>query len=222
MGRCRRTARHALGPRHTTRHVHPRPRDCDCAARTEDLDPHRSNADRVPDGLQLEERRDLVEALRVGLPWTTRFTLSAAARSSSARPSVRLAPVRSIALTSMCEASHGASSVRWPVRMLTTPPGSRSSRAPRRARPRRADSASDASATTALPPTSAGAIRETRPSSGGSSARRRDDAGRLRHREVEVRARDRVRPTEHLRQLVGEPGVPDPTIDRPLDLVARP
>ena len=70
----------------------------------------------------------------------------------------------------------------------------RTSRAPRRARPRRAAASRRRPTTTALPPTSAGASRETSPSSGGSSgASDGDDAGRLGHREVEVRAGDRVR-----------------------------
>src|SRR3954452_6038053 len=56
-----------------------------------------------------------------GSPRTTRFTLSAAAISRSARnPS---APVRSMAFTSMWLASQGASSARRPVSRFTTPPG---------------------------------------------------------------------------------------------------
>jgi len=52
---------------------------------------------------------------------TTRLTFSAASRSRSARaPS---APVTSIAFTSMCPASHGASSSRCPVRTFTEPAG---------------------------------------------------------------------------------------------------
>ena len=46
----------------------------------------------------------------------------------------------------------------------------------------------------------------------------RDDAGRLRDGEVEVRPGDRVRAAEHLRQLVGPAGVPDDPIDRAFDL----
>ena len=41
-----------------------------------------------------------------------------------------------------------------------------------------------------------------------------DDAGRLRDREVEVRAGDGVRPAEHLGELVGPARVPDEAIDR--------
>ena len=48
---------------------------------------------------------------------------------------------------------------------------------------------------------------------------RRDDAGRLRDREVEVRTSDGVRPAQHLRELVGEAGVPDPTVDRTVHFV---
>src|SRR3954452_12118846 len=40
-----------------------------------------------------------------------------------------------------------------------------------------------------------------------------DDTGRLGKREVEVRPRDRIRRTEHLRELVGPAGVPDKTVD---------
>ena len=45
------------------------------------------------------------------------------------------------------------------------------------------------------------------------------DPGRLRHREVEVRARDRVRRPDHLGELVGPAGVPDDAVDRALDLL---
>jgi hypothetical protein len=45
-----------------------------------------------------------------------------------------------------------------------------------------------------------------------------DDAGRLWHREVEVRAGDGVRRAEHLRELVRPPRVPDPGVDRGVDL----
>src|SRR5262249_48923239 len=96
-----------------------RPRDGDGPTGAEDLDLQ------VPIGCQTvfssrnaEISYSLCES---GEPMTTRFTLSAAALSRSARrPS---APVRSIAFTSMCEASHGAISARWPVNRFTTPPG---------------------------------------------------------------------------------------------------
>ena len=146
------------------------------------------------------------------------MTLSAAARSRSVRrPS---APVRSIALTSMCEASHGASSDRWPVSRLTMPPG----------RSLVASASASSIAASGL------RLRGDRDDRVAADERRRDprdepeqrrllrrddgdDAGRLRHGEVEVRPGHGVRTAEHLRQLVGEPGVPDPTVDRALDLV---
>ena len=174
----------------------------------------------MPDGLQLEERRDLVQALRVGRAVDDPLdVLGRRPRSRSARrPS---APVRSIAFTSMCDASHGASSARRPVSRLTTPPGRSLVASTSASSIAASGPVSDAIATTVLPPTSAGASRETRPSSGGSSgAIDRDDAGRLGHGEVEVRPRDRVRRAEHLRELVGEARVPDPAVDRALDLVA--
>src|SRR6478752_6228111 len=78
----------------------------------------------------------------------------------------------SMALTSMCPASHGASSLLKPVRMFTTPPG-RSEVASASASSTAASGLdSDVTATTVLPPTIAGAIRETSPSSGGASGAR--------------------------------------------------
>ena len=53
---------------------------------------------------------------------STRFTVSAAARSRSTAMSSG-APARSSPSTSACAASHGPSSVTRPVRRLTTPPG---------------------------------------------------------------------------------------------------
>src|SRR4051794_7913868 len=102
-----------------------------------------------------------------GVPRTTRFTFSAAATSRSARsPS---APVRSIAFTSMWAASHGASSARCPVSRLTTPPGTSLVAIASASSIAASGCVSEPSATTALPPVSAGASRETSPSSGGSS-----------------------------------------------------
>src|SRR5581483_5534336 len=66
-------------------------------------------------------------------------------------------------------ASQGASSARGPVRMLTTPPGTSLVASASASSIAASGCVSDASATTALPPTSAGATRETSPSSGGSS-----------------------------------------------------
>ena len=106
----------------------------------------------------------------VAAPLTTRLTLSAAARSSSgARPS---APVTSIAFTSMCAASHGASSARWPVRMLTTPPGTSEVASASASSIAASGCCSEATTTAALPPTIAGASLETSPSSAGSSGAR--------------------------------------------------
>src|SRR5438128_9245754 len=100
-------------------------------------------------------------------PWTTRLTFAAAARSSSgASPS---AVPRSIALTSMCDASQGASSERWPVRMLTAPPGTSDVASASASSIAASGCVSDATATTAFPPVIAGTTRETIPSSGGSS-----------------------------------------------------
>jgi hypothetical protein len=70
-----------------------------------------------------------------------------------------------------------------------------------------------------LPPVSAGDPRdeaEQRRIVGRDDC---DDAGRFRDREVEVRPCDGVRRAEHLRELVGEPGVPDPAIDRAMHFV---
>src|SRR5579884_3833073 len=112
------------------------------------------------------------EAISQGLctsarPRTTRFTLSAARRSSSgASPS---APQRSIALTSMCDARTGASSAGSPVRRLTTPPGTSLVASASASSIAASGRVSDATATTAFPPTSGGRSRVTSPSNGGSS-----------------------------------------------------
>ena len=155
---------------------------------------------RVPDGLQLEEGGDLPRALRVGtaaddaLDVVGREPLELGASPLGAgevdrvHVHVRGEPRRELGAVAGEQVDDAAGHVA-------------ASRAPRRARSPRAGCVSDATATTAFPPTSAGASRETRPSSGGSSgASDRDDAGRLRHREVEVRAGDRVRAAEHLRR----------------------
>src|SRR5438067_3064174 len=103
-------------------------------------------------------------------PWTTRLTFCAAARSSSGRsPS---AAARSIAFTSMCAASQGASSARWPVSRLTTPPGTSEVAIASASSIAASGCVSEATAMTAFPPVSAGTTRETRPSSGGSSGAR--------------------------------------------------
>src|SRR6185437_8512025 len=100
-----------------------------------------------------------------GFPWTTRFTLSAAARSRSAEPPS--APVTSMALTSMCEASHGASSSRRPVSRLTAPPGTSEVASASASSIAASGCVSEATATTTFPPVSAGSTRETSPRSGG-------------------------------------------------------
>ena len=79
-------------------------------------------ADRVPDGLQLEERPRSPTGSGSPARRGRRASRSRPPRARARRASPS-APVRSIAFTSMCEASHGASSARWPVRRLTTPPG---------------------------------------------------------------------------------------------------
>ncbi len=95
---------------------------------------------------------------------TTRLRFSAAARSRSVT-ALGGAPQRSIAFTSMCDASHGASSAALPVSMFTTPAGrsdvaSTSVRVIAGMGPRSA-----ATTTHVLPLTIAGATTETRPSS---------------------------------------------------------
>src|SRR5438132_9273211 len=69
----------------------------------------------------------------------------------------------------MCAASQGSSSLRWPLMMFTTPAGT-SLVANTSARVSAASGcASAASATTTLPPHSAGASRRTSPESGACS-----------------------------------------------------
>ena len=123
---------------------------------------------------------------------TTRLTFSAAVRSSSVvSPSM---PVRSIAFTSMCPASHGASSSAKPVSTLTAPAG------------KSEVASASASSTAATGWCSCGddhhgvAADERREHPRDEPEKRRlgrgedrDDPGRLRDREVEVRAGDRVR-----------------------------
>jgi hypothetical protein len=105
----------------------------------------------------------------VGPGRSTLLRLSAAALSHSTASSCG-APARSMALTSRCDASHGVSSARRPVRMFTTPPG-RSEVASTSARVMAGSGAgSDATTTAVLPDTIAGAITETRPSSAESGA----------------------------------------------------
>ena len=147
----------------------------------------------------------------------TRLTLSAAAISRSRR-SDAAAPVRSMALTSRCAASHGASSAVRPVSTLTTPPG-------------RSEVASTSLSDTAGSGRSCGghddggvAGRDHRgehrhePEQGGVLRREHaDHAGRLGQREREVRPGDRVRAARDLRVLVRPAGVVDPAVDRLVD-----
>ena len=150
---------------------------------------------------------------------TTRFTFSAAARSSSTvGPSI---PVRSIALTSMWPASQGASSSGKPVRMFTVPSG-------------KSEVASASASSTAATGMRRGCDRHDRVSpdqcreqSGDETEKwrlrrgeDRDDARRLGNREVEVRPGYGVRAAEHLGELVCPSRVPDRAVDRRLDLVA--
>src|SRR5439155_10894 len=103
-------------------------------------------------------------------PWTTRFTFSAASSSSSGTcPSP---PETSSAFTSICDASTGPSSSRLPVRMLTTPPGTSAVASTSASSTAASGCCSEATTTTELPPTIAGATRETSPSSAGSGGAR--------------------------------------------------
>src|SRR5215470_7402903 len=101
----------------------------------------------------------------------TRLTFPAARRSSSARPSAG-APVRSIAFTSMCAASTGASSASRPVRMFTTPPGTSEVASTSASVTAGSGAGSLATTTAVLPVATTGASTLTRPSrldSGGAS-----------------------------------------------------
>src|SRR5690606_4191098 len=100
----------------------------------------------------------------------TRLRFSAASCSQRSARSGSVTPVRSRALTSMCEASQGASSAWCPVRMLTTPPG-RSDVASTSARVIAGSGVRSAATTTqVLPVTITGATTETSPSSGSAGA----------------------------------------------------
>src|SRR5690242_18302163 len=100
---------------------------------------------------------------------STRFTFPAAIRASPAR-SATSAPVRSIAFTSMCAASTGASSAVRPVRMFTTPGGT--SEVASTSASVTAGSGTDSLATTTavLPVAITGASTLTSPSSPGAGA----------------------------------------------------
>jgi hypothetical protein len=92
--------------------------------------------------------------------------LSAAATSRSVASVVSPAmPVRSIALTSMCPASHGAIVAAEPVRMLTTPPGTSEVASTSENVTAGSGRSYDDTTTAVLPVTTTGATTLTRPSS---------------------------------------------------------
>src|SRR6266568_9051614 len=97
---------------------------------------------------------------------TTRLRFSAAAAASSPASSGvgPDAPHRSIALTSMCEASQGATSAVRPVSTLITPPGTSEVASTSDSDTAGSGQRSLASTTTVLPLTTAGATTETKPS----------------------------------------------------------
>src|SRR5271166_5019170 len=86
---------------------------------------------------------------------------SSPARTTADEPD---APHRSMALTSMCEASQGAISAVRPVSTLITPPGTSEVASTSDSDTAGSGERSLASATTVLPLTTAGAITETKPS----------------------------------------------------------
>src|SRR3954453_3282536 len=96
----------------------------------------------------------------------TRLRLSAAATSSSvARSGEPATPPRSIALTSMWEASQGPMVSAEPVRMLTTPPGTSEVASTSLNVTAGSGRAYDETTTQLLPDTRTGATTETGPSS---------------------------------------------------------
>src|SRR6478609_6284979 len=99
---------------------------------------------------------------------TTRFNVSAAAASRAAAapgPSGAIAPARSSALTSWCEASVGARSAVRPESRLTTPPGTSEVASTSPSDSAGSGARSAAATTTVLPVAIAGATTDTRPSS---------------------------------------------------------
>src|SRR5690606_20043806 len=93
-----------------------------------------------------------------------------AACSSRPGTSPGAAPVRSRALTSMWPASQGASSARYPVRTLTTPPGRSEVASTSASVIAGSGAGSDATTTAVFPATITGATTDTSASSGGSGA----------------------------------------------------
>src|ERR1700748_1700867 len=102
-----------------------------------------------------------VQSSSPGLTTRLRFSAAVAARSS-ARGLV--APDRSIAFTSMCEASQGAISSVRPVSTVITPPGTSEVASTSDSDTAGSGQRSLATATTVLPLTTAGATTETKPS----------------------------------------------------------
>ena len=194
--------------------------------------PPSSDPDRVPDRLHLEEGGDpfgplggavvepverasvtVVGRRRRRLMSSAASELGVASASSSGTPHV------SIASTSSWAARTGTSSGLQPGQHVDDAAGHVGrgedlGQRDRRQRPRLGRE----ERRPRCPATSGGASRQTSPSSDEvSGATTPDDAGRLGDREVEVRRRDRVGRAEHLGDLVGPAGVPDPAVDGPVD-----
>src|SRR6201992_744431 len=102
-----------------------------------------------------------VQSSSPGLTTRLRFSAAVAARSSARGLA---APDRSIALTSMCEASQGAISAVRPVSTLMTPPGTSEVASTSDSDTAGSGNRSLARATTVLPVATAGAMTEMRPS----------------------------------------------------------
>src|SRR6266581_224919 len=102
-----------------------------------------------------------VQSSSPGLTTRLRFSAAAAARSSANGPA---APDRSIAFTSMCEASQGAISAVRPVSTLITPPGTSEVASTSDNDTAGSGQRSLATATTVLLLSTAGATTETKPS----------------------------------------------------------
>ena len=172
----------------------------------------------MPDRLELEERLDLPRALRVGR--RAHDALDVLRGEPLELGVVPSAPVTSIAFTSMCPASHGASSSRKPVRMLTAPAGTSDVASASRELDRGQRVSLRGDRDDGVPADERREDPRHEPAEGGLRRREHgDDAGRLRHGEVEVRAGDRIRAPEHLRELVRPARVPDDAIDRRVDLL---
>src|SRR5690606_42148425 len=90
--------------------------------------------------------------------------------SSSVASSGSPTPVRSMAFTSMCEASQGAISATRPVRTFTTPPGTSEVASTSASVIAGSGARSDATTTQVLPGTTTGPTYDPRPSSGDAGA----------------------------------------------------